>query len=58
MANKVGSWSAGIPTLGSRSSMVLIAVAAARQRLITSLLAGFAIGAYIRRLPSDGRWHD
>ena len=55
MANKVGSWSAGIPTLGwSRTSMVLIAVAAARQRLVTSFLAGFAVGAYIRRLRSGG----
>lgn len=51
---KVGCGSAGIPILGSRSSMVLIAVAAARQRLITSFLAGLAVGAYIRRLRSGG----
>lgn len=38
--------------------MVLIAVATARQRLVTSFLAGLAVGAYIRRLQSGGRWHD
>jgi hypothetical protein len=56
---KGGCGSAGISILGwSRSSMVLGAVATSRQRLVTSFLAGLAVGAYIRRLQSGGRWHD
>jgi hypothetical protein len=38
--------------------MVLIAVATARQRLVTSFLADLAVGAYIRRLQGGGHWHD
>ncbi|KAJ5908837.1 hypothetical protein N7495_001519 [Penicillium taxi] len=53
-----GGGSAGIPTLWSRSSVILSTVATARQKLITSFLASLAVGAYIRGLQSGGCWHD